>query len=160
MSLNEILLYIKNNNITRINIIGSPASGKSTLAKKLSDDLNWQVIDLDEKLYSVKCKRLVLNQDIEVLNKILNNKNIIIDGTYSSSINKRTEKIDLFILTSSNRFQCLIRFILRLLKNKNLKCGEKLTLKTLELILNYNQIEKQLISTLSKNKIIRFVSYE
>jgi len=160
MSFNEILLYIKNNNINKINIVGSPASGKSTLAKKLSDDLNWQVIDLDEKLYDVKCKRLVLNQDIEVLNKILNNKNIIIDGTYSSSINKRTEKIDLFILTSSNRFQCLIRFILRLLRNKNLKCGEKLTLKTLELILNYNQIEKQIISILPKNKIVRFIGYE
>lgn len=154
----ETIEYIKKNNIRKINIIGSPASGKSTLAKKLSDALNWKIVDLDQHLYHKKCQRKNQLEDKSTLLELLEETNIILDGTYTSSIETRIDKIDLFILTSSNSLTCIIRFFVRLFNKSELKCGERLTLKTLELMLNYHSIEKKnVIPCLPSDKIIRLM---
>ena len=158
ISFDDTIQYIKKNNIRKINIIGSPASGKSTLAKKLSDALNWKIVDLDQHLYHKRCQRKNPLEDNSTLLELLKETHIILDGTYTSSIKTRIDKIDLFILTSSNSLICIVRFIVRLLKKSELKCGERLTLKTLELILNYHSIEKKnIIPCLPEDKIIRLI---
>lgn len=157
----NLLQHIENNDIHSINICGSPASGKSTLAKNLADDLQWTLIDLDEYLYHENCKRKSVPEDILTLSKLLCQEDLIIDGTYTSSLSYRVNYIDLFILTSSNRWKCLLRFILRLVRNKELKCGERMTWKTLELILKFTAIENNnILTVLPAHKAIKFKGYE
>ncbi len=161
LSYENLLNLILKNKVTKINICGSPASGKSTLAERLSEDTGFQIIDLDDYLYSSGCKRKIHQEDITIIGELLNIDNMIIDGTYTSSLKQRVKDVDLFILTNSNNVKCLIRFCKRLLIKRNLKCGEKITAKTLRLIWTYKQVEvKKIISVIPKTKLIRFSGYE
>jgi adenylate kinase family enzyme len=148
LSFDEIVKLIKENNLKTINVCGSPGSGKSTLSTKLSQLMCYKVIDLDDFLYNEKCKRKSKDQDILELRRILSEENIVIDGTYSSTLEYRIDKIDLFIFTKRNVLLSLYRFIKRLCTAKKIKCGERLTLKTLTLILNYKKVEADIFKIL------------
>ena len=148
LSFDEIQKLVENKKIKSINVCGSPASGKSTLSKKLSDKLGYKIIDLDTIFYKGNCIRNSKEEDLLMLKQVLSVQNIIIDGTYSSSLNFRIDKIDLFILTDSKVFLCLYRFIKRILLSKNIKCGERFTWKTFNLILNYNNVWNEILKNL------------
>ena len=155
LSFDEIVKLIKENNLKTINVCGSPGSGKSTLSTKLSQLMCYKVIDLDDFLYNEKCKRKSKDQDILELRRILSEENIVIDGTYSSTLEYRIDKIDLFIFTKRNVLLSLYRFIKRLCTAKKIKCGERLTLKTLTLILNYKKVEADIFKILiPTNKLV------
>lgn len=142
----EIVKHIKDKNLTRINICGSPGSGKSTLSIKLSKLLKYNLIDLDDFFYNENCNRKSKDQDIFELEHILSEDKIIIDGTYSSTLKYRVDKVDLFIFTKRKVLRNLYRFIKRLIKAKKIKCGERITLKTLTLILNYKKVESDIFN--------------
>lgn len=148
LSLNEIVKLINDRKLKTINICGSPGSGKSTLSLKLSQILNYKLIDLDDFLYNENCKRKSKDKDILELKQILTEENILIDGTYSSTLVYRIDKVDIFIFTKRNILMSLYWFIKRLLTAKNLKCGERLTWKTLTLILNYKNVENYIFTKL------------
>ncbi len=155
LSFDEIVKLIKENNLKTINVCGSPGSGKSTLSTKLSQLMCYKVIDLDDFLYNEKCKRKSKDQDILELRRILSEENIVIDGTYSSTLEYRIDKIDLFIFTKRNVLLSLYRFIKRLCTAKKIKCGKRLTLKTLTLILNYKKVEADIFKILiPTNKLV------
>lgn len=148
LSFNEIVKLIKEKNLKTINVCGSPGSGKSTLSTKLSQILSYKLIDLDDFLYNENCNRKSIEEDIIELKQVLTEQNIIIDGTYSSTLEYRIDRVDLFIFTKRNILLSLYRFIKRLLTAKYLKCGERLTWKTLTLILNYKNVENDLFTKL------------
>lgn len=146
LSLNEIVKLINEKKMKTINVCGSPGSGKTTLSTKLSQALGYKLIDLDDFLYNENCNRKTKDEDILELKQILSEQNILIDGTYSSTLAYRIDKVDLFIFTERNVLLSLYRFVKRLFTAKNLKCGERLTVKTLTLILNYKKIEKDIFT--------------
>ena len=146
---NEIETMIRESNIRSINICGSPGSGKTTLANKLSKVTGFDLYDLDSLFYHDNCIRHTINEDKAALDKILVKDKIIIDGTYTSTIEHRLGKIDLFIFTKSSQWKSLYRFLKRFIITKNLKCGERLTTKTLYLILNYKKIEQELFKCIT-----------
>ena len=148
----EIETMIRESNIRSINICGSPGSGKTTLANKLSEVIGFEMYDLDSLFYHDNCIRNTINEDKAALDQILVKDKIIIDGTYTSTIEHRFDKIDLFIFTKSSQWKSLYRFIKRYISNKNLKCGERLTIKTLYLILNYKRIEKELFKRITHSQ--------
>lgn len=148
LSLNEIVKMINEKNLKTINVCGSPGSGKTTLSTKLSQALGYKLIDLDDFLYNENCNRKTKDEDILELKQILSERNIVIDGTYSSTLAYRIDKVDLFIFTKRNILLNLYRFVKRLFTAKNLKCGERLTVKTLTLILNYKKVEKDTFTKL------------
>ncbi len=152
LSFDEIVKLVKENNLKTINVCGSPGSGKSTLSIKLSQLLNFRLIDLDDFLYNENCNRKSKDQDILELRKILTEENIVIDGTYSSTLKYRIGKVDLFIFTKRNILRSLYRFIKRLFTANKIKCGERLTLKTLTLILNYKKVERNIFKILIPTK--------
>jgi adenylate kinase family enzyme len=158
LSFDEIVKLIKENNLKTINVCGSPGSGKSTLSIKLSQLLNFRLIDLDDLLYNENCNRKSKDQDILELRKILTEENIVIDGTYSSTLKYRIDKVDLFIFTKRNVLRSLYRFIKRLFTANKIKCGERLTLKTLKLMLNYKKVESDIFKMLIPTK--RLVIYK
>ena len=55
----------------RINIVGSPGSGKSTLSSRLSELLNIEMFDLDDYLYDNNCNRLNSNSTSQAINELL-----------------------------------------------------------------------------------------
>lgn len=148
LSFNEIVKLIKEKNLKTINVCGSPGSGKSTLSIKLTQILNYKLIDLDDFLYNENCNRKSKDGDILELKQILTEQNILIDGTYSSTLEYRIDRVDLFIFTKRNILLSLYRFIKRILIAKYLKCGERLTWKTLTLILNYKNVEHDIFTKL------------
>lgn len=148
LSLNEIVKLINEKKMKTINVCGSPGSGKTTLSTKLSRALGYKLIDLDDFLYNENCNRKTKDEDILELKQILSEQNILIDGTYSSTLAYRIDKVDLFIFTERNVLLSLYRFIKRLFTANNLKCGERLTVKTLTLILNYKKIEKDIFTNI------------
>lgn len=148
---NEIETMIRESNIRSINICGSPGSGKTTLATKLSKVTGFDLYDLDSLFYHNNCIRNTINEDKIALDQILVKDKIIIDGTYTSTIEHRLDKIDLFIFTKSSQWKSLYRFLMRLISAKYLKCGERLTTKTLYLILNYKKIEQELFKSIIPN---------
>lgn len=152
LSFDEIVKLIKENNLKTINVCGSPGSGKSTLSIKLSQLLNFRLIDLDDLLYNENCNRKSKDQDILELRKILTKENIVIDGTYSSTLKYRIDKVDLFIFTKRNVLRSLYRFVKRLFTANKIKCGERLTLKTLTLMLNYKKAESDIFKILIPTK--------
>lgn len=148
LSFCEIVKLVSEKNLKTINVCGCPGSGKSTLSIQLSQTLGYKLIDLDDFLYNANCIRKSKDEDILELKQILDRQNILIDGTYSSTIEYRIDKVDLFIFTKRNILLSLYRFSKRLLTSKNLKCGERLTWKTLTLILNYKKIENDIFTIL------------
>lgn len=156
-----LLEYIVSNKYSKINIIGIPASGKSTLANLLTRDLGFQKIDLDDYLYQSNCKRKSHKEDINEIERLLKIDKIIIDGTYTSTLANRIQKIDLFILTNGNYLESFFRFFKRLLTKEQLKCGEKVTMKTMRLIYKYKQIESlKIVPIIPQSKLIRYNKYD
>ncbi len=122
----------------RINVVGSPGSGKSTLSNRLSKLLNIEMFDLDDYFYDNNCKRLNLNSTSLAINELLSNDYCIIDGTYTTTFQDRLNKLDLVILTNRNTILNIITFTIRFFTKKNLKCGERFTLKTSILLFKFN----------------------
>lgn len=122
----------------RINIVGSPGSGKSTLSSRLSKLLNIEMFDLDDYLYDNNCNRLNSNSTSQAINELLSNEYFIIDGTYTTTFKDRLNKLDLVILTNRSTINNIITFTIRYFTKKNLKCGERFTLKTSFLLFKFN----------------------
>lgn len=103
---------------------------------------------MDDILYKGNCKRKSKDEDILALKQVLAEQNILLDGTYSSTLKFRSDKIDLFVFTERNILLSLYRFMQRLFKAKEIKCGERFTWKTFYLIINYKKVENEIFTTL------------
>jgi adenylate kinase family enzyme len=132
----------------RINVIGSPGAGKSTIALIISKKLCIPVFDLDCYLYHDKCIRKNKIETIASIDSILDRDSFIIDGTYTTSFEHRLNKIDLIVLVENPSYKCFYNFFKRLIFSKKLKCGERLTIKTFFLLLTFNLKQKEVLLNL------------
>ena len=139
----------------RINIIGPPGSGKTTLSKKISTDLQIKLIKLDDILFDSDCN-LVKNKQEVLLKNLVTEPTCVMDGTYHSLFCKdRIELIDQFVMIEINFFKTFFRIIKRTIKNEDLACGEKLTFSLIKFLFTYyfykkNSLEKRI----PKNKLL------
>ena len=143
----------------RINIVGSPGSGKSTLSSRLSELLNIEMFDLDDYLYDNNCNRLNSNSTSQAINELLSNEYFIIDGTYTTTFQDRLNKLDLVILTNRNTINNIITFTIRYFTKKKLKCGERFTLKTSILLFKFNAKVKPAIIKSSLEAGVKMAIY-
>jgi adenylate kinase family enzyme len=132
----------------RINVIGSPGAGKSTIALSISKKLCIPVFDLDCYLYHDKCVRKNKLETIASIDSILDRDSFIIDGTYTTSFEHRLNKVDLIVLVENPSYRCFYNFFKRLFFSKKLKCGERLTIKTFVLLLTFNLKQKDVLLNL------------
>ena len=126
----------------KIHIIGGPGSGKTFLAGKLSRQYGIPHYDLDDIMWdnssgSYGTKRNPEERD-ELLSKVLENDDWIIEGVYYSWCGRCFEDADRIILLEVPRRTYRSRIIRRFLRRKlHLVKGKKETLRSLSALLKW-----------------------
>ena len=139
----------------RINIIGPPGSGKTTLSKKISTDLQIKLIKLDDILFDKHCN-LIKNKYQVLLKALTLEKPCVFDGTYHSLFSKdRIELVDQFVMIEINFFKTFFRIIIRTIKNKEFACGERFNFNIIKFLITYYWYKKKsLVRKIPKNKLL------
>ena len=130
----------------RIIIIGCPGSGKSTLARQLREKLGLPLVHLDQ-LWWLKGWEHITREEFDAqLEMALNMEQWIIDGDYSRTIRRRIEKCDTVIYLQFDRFTCVCRVLLRMLRNIGKVrpdmaegCKERFDWEHIRYVWNYNK---------------------
>jgi adenylate kinase family enzyme len=103
--------------MNRVVIIGSPAAGKSTLARCLGPILHIKVIHLDRIFWKRGWREIPRDTRIDILEKLVQKKQWIIEGTYLSSSEPRLSAADAIIFLDTATLLCFKRIISRYLNH-------------------------------------------
>ena len=149
---NVISLFKKNN---KINLIGPPGSGKTTLCRKIAEELKLEFIELDHILFDENCK-VKNNKNKIVLKQLRSSPKCIIDGTYYSLLSEvRIKETDLFIMLKINFFITFYRILKRSIFKKKFRCAERLNFRLINFLFTYYFYKKRLIMNLiPKDKLL------
>ena len=150
----------------KIHIIGCSGSGKTYLAKALSEKYNISHFDLDDIQwdntadgYGVK---MPIEKRTELLNNILENEDWIIEGVYYAWVGKCFEDADKIYVLDIPKRVYKYRIIKRTIKRKlGLEKGKRETLKSVYNLLkwtntfqNVNMVEiRKILSTYPEKTI-------
>lgn len=149
----------------KIHIIGCSGSGKTYLAKKLSEKYNIPRFDLDNIQWDNSSEDYGVKRPIEKRNalflEILKNDNWIIEGVYYSWVEQSFEDADTIYVLDMPEYLYKWRIILRFIKRKvGIEKGKKETLKSVTNLLkwtdtfqNYNIKEIKNILEKYTNKV-------
>lgn len=106
----------------KIHIIGCAGSGKTYLGKKLSQQYNCPVLDLDNIFWDKNADRYGTKTPKELrlqqLNEFLTNENYIIEGVYYKWLGLSFEQANKIIILKTNIYLCTFRIITRFIKRK------------------------------------------
>ncbi len=146
----------------KIRIIGCSGSGKTYLAKRLSEKYNIPSFDLDDiqwdnnqNLYGVK---MPIEKRNQLLNDILQQPDWIIEGVYYAWVQKSFEDADVIYVLDMPKRLYRYRIIKRFIKRKaGLEKGKKETLKSIYNLLKWtntfqNTNMKEIIKILEPHK--------
>lgn len=145
--------------VKRISIVGGPGTGKSTLAYNLGKKLDLPVYHLDAiDHFENWRKRDSKERDKIILEKIEEPK-WVIDGTYTSTLEKRLKNSDLVIFLNYKPIARIKGVLSRYIKGRNKEkaeipgCKEKMELKFIKFTLNWEKNKGRTIKEeLGKNK--------
>ena len=103
----------------RIHISGIYGSGKTTLAKIISNQLNIPVYALDDIKYKVKYNEIrSVKERLNKVKKISKKENWITEGTWSDYANELFYNADVIILMQIPKWTCCYRILKRYFKRK------------------------------------------
>ncbi|WP_141433880.1 AAA family ATPase [Bacillus sp. 03113] len=128
------MIILANNNPTKIHIIGSVGSGKTTLARNLSTKLNIPFFELDNVVWkrfkSGDIRRSEDERD-EYLNRIIHSDAWIIEGIHYQWVQQGFQNADLIIFLDTAYSKRIYRIIKRFILQKTgiEKANYKPTLK-------------------------------
>ncbi len=126
----------------KIRIIGCSGSGKTYLAKRLSEKYNIPHFDLDDiqwdnsqNSYGVK---MPIEKRNQMLNDMLQQPDWIIDGVYYAWVQKSFEDADVIYVLDMPKWLYRFRIIKRFIKRRvGLEKGKKETLKSVYNLLKW-----------------------
>ncbi|MCL2632848.1 MAG: hypothetical protein FWD45_07210 [Coriobacteriia bacterium] len=128
----------------RIVILGSPASGKSTLALQLGELLATDVIHLDQLFWNPGWVPTPDEEMDRMAIEAANGEAWIIDGNYSRTIEYRLQRATMVVYLDLNRYICTYRALKRWVLNRGKTrpdladdCPEKIDLEFLRYIFDY-----------------------
>ena len=91
----------------KILIIGCSCSGKSTLARSMSQKLGIPVIHLDQLWWKAGWETVTVEEFDSRLHLAMNMDRWIIDGNYNRTLQQRIEKCDTIVYLDFGRWECL-----------------------------------------------------
>ena len=126
----------------KIRILGGPGSGKSHLARELSQILHIEYHDLDYVRYDDSDKFVARDKKerAKILQKLVLKKDWIMEGVYGTQWTYSTyEKADIIIILHVNRYKRIYRILKRSIKaHLGIIKAKKDTLKQLLEFLRWN----------------------
>ncbi|MCQ6266729.1 AAA family ATPase [Fictibacillus sp. WQ 8-8] len=146
-------------NPSKIHIIGSVGSGKTTLARTLSFRLNVPYIELDNVVWKRNKPEDIRRSDEErdqYLNEIISSDKWIVEGVHHTWVNPSFQNADFIILLDTDYSKRTIRIIKRFVyqKLKIEKANYRPTLKIFRNMFIWNSnFEKE-----SKPKILKLLN--
>ena len=150
-SFSLLINFISENNFNKINLVGRPGSGKTTLSKKLRKELKTDLLNIDSLFEEFKEDSLI--KEI-IVNKLTASKKIIIDGTYVSLLNpERIGSTDLFIFVNSSILNSIFKVTRRSILGQSKYKNEKLSLRLMKQILLFERKKALIESRVERNKI-------
>lgn len=105
----------------RIAIVGPSGAGKSTLARELGRFLNIKFYHLDRIFWKRGWEGMSEDTRMDILQKIVEEEQWIIEGSYFSLTEPSFEKADTIIFLDMPPFLCIHRLIERHRKNRDLR---------------------------------------
>ena len=146
----------------KIHIIGCSSTGKTYLAKKLSNKYNIPHYDLDNIYWDNSSQKYGIKTEIEKRDKLLLNilekDDWIIEGIYYKWLEQSFKDADIIYVLDLPKYIYKFRIIKRFIKRKlRLEAGKKETLKSLSDLLKWadkfqNEDMKEIIKILEKYK--------
>lgn len=115
----KIKRKIKNNNM-KILIIGTVATGKTTLARKLSKKYKIKYYEIDSIVHDDENngRKRTKEEQNEIINKINKNKDWIIEGVLRKNLEYLLELSDEIIYLDIPKYKRNIRILIRFVKQK------------------------------------------
>lgn len=105
----------------KIVIIGSPGSGKTTLARLLKQKTQLPTYHLDSLFWRDNWKKTSRDSWIKIQNNLVQLPEWIIDGNYTATLEIRITAADTIIFLDYPTYLCTYRVIKRMFKNHNKK---------------------------------------
>lgn len=99
--------------MNRIAIVGSPGSGKTTLADVLGVRLDLPIIHLDNYFWHPGWVETPAEEWVRRQTELIAGSSWIVDGTYFQTLDLRFERADTIIFFEISRWRCLFRALFR-----------------------------------------------
>lgn len=104
----------------KIAILGYSGSGKSTTTKYLGELFHIPYLYMDTVYWAENWQERDRDEALSMVSEFMKNDNWIMDGNYSSLLQKeRLEQADYIIYMSFSRWVCLWRVLKRYFQNRN-----------------------------------------
>ena len=99
----------------RICVLGPSNSGKSTFAERLGRKLNYPVLHLDQIAFLPHTNWVLapIEETKRRHDAFIENETWIVDGQYMRYMPNRLARADTIVMIETNRFKCLLRYLLR-----------------------------------------------
>ena len=130
--------------MNRVLVLGSSGSGKSTVARRLGELLDVEVIHLDSHYWQPHWTDTPAEEWDRKLKDLLQKERWVMDGNYTRSLPLRMEVADTIVFLDYHRLVCLWRCLGRFLRYRGSNrpelapgCYEKLDWEFLKWIWNY-----------------------
>ncbi len=133
----------------RIVIIGASGAGKTILARNLRAILKINVYHLDRIFWRRNWKRIADEERIDILQKLVQRKQWIIEGKYLKSFKTRMDAADTIIFLDISPFVCLKHIIKRHYFHKGnrrdlaMECSDVLGVKIIAKVLFFTLVRRR-----------------